>query len=228
MRRLFQLFIITLLLVTIIPRHAEAGVAAKSVQGLFSSDDCEVLPELLGAWTGNDVTYSVREAHDKKYWMIDRDVDSRTGNKLVLEICVAHVGGRLFYDATFQLLRRGDEPILPPDFVVGSDIFAVDIVDGFWKPMHIVGRLEFEKNVLHFRNLDNEWLQVALKSRSIRVTSARDDSGEYFLTGNGKELKAFVTHLATNLTAFSDQLDLIRVPEGKPNGMPSPEVSRGH
>src|SRR5215472_16020119 len=216
MRFSFRLVIITSVLFAIIPRHAEAGVAAKSLQGLFSSGDCEVFPELLGAWIGNDVTYLVREVHDKKYWMIDRDVDSKTGNKLVLEICVAHVDGRLFYDATFQILRPGDEPILPPEFVVGSSIIAVNIVDGVWKPMHIVGRLEFVKNALHFQNLDNEWLQAALKSGSVRVTSAKDDSGEYFLTANGKELKAFVTHLATNLTAFSDQLDLIRVPEGKP------------
>jgi hypothetical protein len=208
------------LLVPAIPRPAAAGVAAKSLQGLFSSDDCEVVPELLGAWIGNGVTYSVREEHDKKYWMIDHDADSKTGNKLVFEICVAHLDGQLFYDATFQILRPSDEPTLPPEFVVGSNIFAVNVVAGFWVPMHIIGRLEIEKNALHFQNVDNKWLQVALKSRLISVTSAQDDSGEYFLTANGKQLKAFVAHLATNLKAFSEQQDLTRVPEGTPNRTP--------
>src|SRR5271169_1429906 len=160
--RLFRVFMITSLLVAATSRPAATAVAAKSLQGLFSSDECEMVPELLGAWTGPGVTYSVRKAHDKKYWMIDRDADSKTGNKLVLEICVAHVDGQLFYDATFQILRPGDEPTLPPEFVVGSSIFAVDVVAGFWVPMHIIGRLEIEKNALHFRNVDNKWLQVAL------------------------------------------------------------------
>jgi hypothetical protein len=90
---------------------------------------------------------------------------------------VAHIGGELFYDATFQILRQGDEPTLPPEFVVGSNIFAVAIVAGFWVPMHIIGRLEIRKSALHFPNVDNAWLQVALKSQLISVASAQDDPG---------------------------------------------------
>jgi hypothetical protein len=218
--RLFRVFLIASLLVAAIPCRAMAGVDAKSLQGLFSPDECEVVPELLGAWIGDSVTYSVRETRNKKYWMLDRDADPKTGNKLVFELCVAHMNGQLFYDATFQILRPGDEPTLPPEFVVGSNIFAVDVIDGFWVPMHIIGRLEIEKNALHFRNVDNKWLQVSLKSRLISVTSAQDDSGEYFLTANRKQLKAFVAQLATNPKAFSDQQDLTRVPKAPPNGTP--------
>ncbi len=215
--RLVRAFAVTALLIAAIPRPAAAGVAAKSLQGLFSSDECEAVPELLGTWTAPGVTYSVRQTPDKKYWMIDRDADSKTGNKLVLEICVAHLDGQLFYDATFQLLRPGDQPTLPPEFVVGSDIFAVNVVAGFWVPMHIIGRLEIEKNRLHFRNLDDEWLQAALKSRLVSVTSAQDSSGEYFLTAPATELKTFTARLVTNPKAFSNQQDLTRVPEAKPN-----------
>jgi hypothetical protein len=209
---LFRVFLITSLLIANIPRGASAAVGAKSLQGLLSSDECEVAHELQGEWTSNGVTYSFRESHHNKYWMIDRDADSKTGNKLVLEICVAHIAGRLFYDATFQILGPGDEPTLPPAFVVGTDIFAVDIVARFWVPMHIIGRLEIVQNKLHFRNLDNEWLQGALKSRLITLPSAQDDSGEYLLTANGKQLKAFVASLSSNPKAFSEQQDLTRVP----------------
>jgi hypothetical protein len=218
--RLSRTFVIASLLVAAIPLPIAAGVAAKSLQGLFSSDECEVVPEILGAWTGPGVTYSVREADHEKYWMIDREADSKTGNRLVLEICVAHIGGELFYDATFQIRRQGDEPTLPPEFVVGSNIFAVAIVAGFWVPMHIIGRLEIRKSALHFPNVDNAWLQVALKSQLISVASAQDDSGEYFLTANSKQLKAFAAQLATNRKAFSDQQDLTRLPERTPNGTP--------
>jgi hypothetical protein len=168
-----------------------------------------VVPELLGAWTSPGVTYSVRESHHNKYWIVDRDADLKTGKKLVLEICSAHIDGQLFYDATFLILGPGDESTLPPEFVVGEG-FAVNIVAGFWVPMHIFGRLEIEQNKLHFRNIDNEWLQVALKSRLITVPSAQDDSGEYLLTANGRQLKAFVMSLSSNPKAFSEQLDLNR------------------
>jgi hypothetical protein len=215
--RPFRVLMVTMALFTAVPRLAEAGVGAKSFQGLFPAAECEVVPELLGAWTGPGVIYSVGEAHHNKYWMIDRDPDSKTGNTLVLEICVAHISGQLFYDATFQLLRPDNKPALPPEFVVGSGIFAVNVVTGFWVPMHIIGRLEIEKNELHFRNIDDAWLQIALKSGLISVANAQDDSGEYFLTANSKQLKALMASLSSNPKAFSDQQDLSRVPKTTPN-----------
>ena len=209
--RLFRLLTITSLLIAGIPCLATADVGAKSLRALFGSDECEVVPELLGAWTSPGVTYSVRESHHNKYWIVDRGADLKTGKKLVLEICSAHIDGQLFYDATFLILGPGDESTLPPEFVVGEG-FAVNIVAGFWVPMHIIGRLEIEQNKLHFRNIDNEWLQVALKSRLVTVPSAQDDSGEYLLTANGRQLKAFVMSLSSNPKAHSEQLDLTRIP----------------
>src|SRR5271170_3401523 len=218
--RLLRVLTIAWLLITVAPRPAAAAVGAKSLQGLFSTAECEVIPELLGAWTGPGVTYTVQQGEHKNYWMIDREADAKTGNKLVLDICAAHINGQLFYDATFQLLSPSGEPTLPPDFVVGGGIFAVDILSGFWVPMHIIGRLEIEKNALHFRNIDNEWLQGALKSGVIKVTSTQDNSGEYFLTANGKELKAFVVSLASIPKAFSKQQNLTRGQEPAPNATP--------
>jgi hypothetical protein len=210
--RLFRLFTIASLLIAGIPRLAVAGVGAKSLWGLFASDECEVVPELLGAWTSPGVTYSVRESHHNKYWIVARDADLKTGKKIGLEICSAHIDGQLFYDATFLILGPGDESTLPPEFVVGEG-FAVNIVAGFWVPMHIIGKLEIEQNKkLHFRNIDDEWLQVALKSRLITVPSSQDDSGEYLLTANGRQLKALVVSLSSSPKAFSEQLDLTRIP----------------
>ena len=209
--RPFLAFVIISLLATVTPRQAEAGVGAKSVQGLFSTDECEAIPELLGQWTAPGVNYLIQQGQHKNYRMIDRDADSRTGNKLVLEICVAHINGQLFYDATFQILKTGDTPILPPEFVVGSGIFAVDVVAGYWVPIHIIGKLEIEKNALHFRNIDDDWLQGALKSKLVTVQSAQDDSGEYFLTANSKQLKTLVASLSSIPGAFSNQQDLSRI-----------------
>ena len=47
--RLFRVFTVLLLLLTATPRPAGAGVAAKSLQGVFSSEECESVPELPGA-----------------------------------------------------------------------------------------------------------------------------------------------------------------------------------
>jgi hypothetical protein len=207
---LFRVVLVASLLVTAIPRQAEAGVGAKSVQRLFSPEECEGIPELLGAWTASGVNYSIQQGRGKNYRMVDRDADSRTGSKLVLEICVAHINGQLFYDATFQILNTSDTPTLPPEFVVGSGVFAVDVVAGYWVPMHILGKLEIKKNALHFRNIDDEWLQGSLNAKLVTVSSAQDDSGEYFLTANSKQLKALMASLSSNPKAFSSQQDLSR------------------
>jgi hypothetical protein len=207
--RLCQTFLVISVLFTAMPRRADAGVGAKSVQGLFSPNECEAVPELLGQWSAPGVNYSIKD-HHKNYLIIDQDADPKTGNKLVLEICVAHINGQLFYDATFQILKTGETPTLPPEFVVGSGIFAVDVVAGYWVPIHIIGKLEIEKNALHFRNIDDKWLQSALKSKLITVPSAQDDSGEYFLTANSKQLKALVASLLSIPETFSNQLDLSR------------------
>ena len=209
--RLFGVVLVASLLFTAIPRRAEAGVGAKSVQRLFSAEECEAIPELLGAWTASGVNYSIQQGRGKNYRMVDRDADSKTGSKLVLEICLAHINGQLFYDATFQILNTSDTPTLPPEFVVGSGVFAVDVVAGYWVPMHILGKLEVEKNALHFRNIDDEWLQGALNAKLITVPSAQDDSGEYFLAANSKQLKALMASLSSIPKAFSDQQDLSRV-----------------
>jgi hypothetical protein len=208
--RLFRMLLVTSLLFPAFPRQAEAGVGAKSVQGLFSPDECETVPELLGQWTGPGVNYSIQQGQHKNYRMIDSDADPKTGNKLVLELCMAHINGQLFYDATFQILKTGDTPTLPPEFVVGSGIFAVDIVAGYWVPIHAIGKLEIEKNALHFRNIDDEWLQGALKTKLVTVPSAQDDSGEYFLTANSKQLKALMASLSSIPAAFSNHQDLSR------------------
>jgi len=208
--RLFRVVLVASLFCTAIPRQAEAGVGAKSVQRLFSAEECEAIPELLGAWTASGVNYSIQQGRGKNYRMVDRDTDSKTGSKLVLEICVAHINGQLFYDATFQILNTSDTPTLPPEFVVGSGVFAVDVVAGYWVPMHILGKLEIKKNALHFRNIDDEWLQDSLNAKLVTVASAQDDSGEYFLTANSKQLKALMASLSSNPKAFSSQQDLSR------------------
>ena len=208
--RLFRVVLVASLFFTAIPRQAEAGVGAKSVQRLFSPEECEAIPELLGAWTASGVNYSIQQGRGKNYRMVDRDADSKTGSKLVLEICVAHINGQLFYDATFQILNTSDTPTLPPEFVVGSGVFAVDVVAGYWVPMHILGKLEIKKNALHFRNIDDEWLQDSLNAKLVTVASAQDDSGEYFLTANSKQLKALMASLSSNPKAFSSQQDLSR------------------
>ena len=210
-----RFLIIASLLVGVVPRPAAASAAAKSLHG-FSADDCEVVPELVGTWNSPSDTYSIREIDDKKYWMIHQEAESETGNRIAFEICLVHVDGHLFYDATFQVLRPGDEPTLPPNFVVLGHNLNFDVLEGFWIPMHIIGRLEIEKNTLHFCYFESEWLQDVLKSRLVSVASTQNDSGEYFLIATSKELKAFVARFATDPKAFSKE-DYTRVLEGKPN-----------
>lgn len=216
---LSRLIIVTSIVAGLFPEPAAASHPARSLQGLFSDHDCEEVPELPGVWTSPGETFSIQKIEGNRYRMIDQEIDSETGNKLALDICVAQVAGYRFYDSTFQLLAPGDKPTLPPEFVVGN-AFAFNVLEGYWRPMHMFGRLEIEKNVLRLRDLDDDWLQAALSSRRVTVTSIQNDNGEYFLTARGQELKAFVARIATDLKAFSIQEDLTRVPAGTTSGTP--------
>ncbi len=212
--RLLRTFLVAALLAGV-TSYRVAADPAKSLQGLFVAADCEAVPELVGSWSSpGEPDNIIREAHNNKYWVIEAREDSATGEKVALEMCFAHIGGRLFFDAIVQVLRAGDQPTLPPALVLGN-AFPVNVLAGLWLPVHFLGSLEIERNALHLRYLNDQWLQVSAKARLIPVTSAQDNSGEYFLTAPAKELKPFVAGVATDPKAFADLEDWTRAPDKK-------------
>jgi hypothetical protein len=212
--RLLRMFLAAALLVGVTSCRAGAD-PAKSMQGLFSATDCEAVPELLGNWSSpGQPDNIIREAHDHKYWVIEAHESSKTGDKIALEMCFAHIGGRIVFDAIVQVLRAGDQPTLPPVAVVGN-AFPVNALAGLWLPVHFLGSLEIQQNALHIRYLDDQWLQVAAKAGAVPVTTAQSDSGNYFLTAPTKELKTFVAGAVTQPKAFADLEDWARSPDKK-------------
>jgi len=194
------------LLVAAMPRPAAASSdPAVSVQALFSKDDCEAIPGLLGDWipqAGNDLSgnWTIQKLGDGRYRLIERDAHSDTGRKLAFDICAAHLDGHLFFDVTAQ--------VVGPD---GKNVIEVDD-DLFWIPVHLIGRLEIEKSALSFRLLDNYWLHDALNSGRVSLTTAPEDSGDYLVTAPTKELRLFVARIADEAEAFSSEENFDRVP----------------
>jgi len=216
--RLCHLMIAAAILTGFFPgRAAASGNPAKSLQALLSDSDCEEVPELVGVWTSEGEKFSIQKLEGHRYREVGQEADSDTGNKLAFDICVAHVAGYRFFDCTFQVLTPGDKPTLPPEFPVGN-AFAFNVLEGYWRPMHIFGRLEIENNTLRFGALDGDWLQAALKSGRVSAASSRNEDGEYVLTGRSKELKAFVSRFATDAKAFSVLEKLTRAPAGNASG----------
>jgi hypothetical protein len=84
--------------------------------------------------------------------------------------------------------------------------------DIFWIPLHLIGRLEIERDALHFRLLDDDWLQDAQKSGQAHLTCSRDDEGGYLLTAPSAELKQFAAQFAADPKAFSYAEDFARTP----------------
>jgi hypothetical protein len=196
--------IATLLVAATAPAMAGSGPAF-SLQGLFSDDDCEAAPEILGDWTGNtDLvlggTWTLQKLGDRKYRMVRQAEESDNGIRPAFDICAAHLGGYLFFDATFQELRTDGKEVL------GSD------ESGFWIPVHLIGRLDIEMNALHFRLLDDDWLRNAWKSERVHLARVQDDDAACILAAPSKELKEFVTSFATDPEAFSFEESFERAP----------------
>ena len=176
---------------------------AVSVQHLLTDKDCEIVPDLQGEWEADgdlSGTWVMQKFGDRKYRLIEKDGESSNANKAAFDICVAHLGGRLFFDATSQKMR--------PDNTTA--VFNEE--EDFWIPLHLFGRLEVKEDGLDFLLLDDSWLQDELKSGRLRLTCSQDDEGYYLLTAPSKELKEFATRFATDPRAFSYREDFARTP----------------
>jgi hypothetical protein len=199
--RLFALGVLLIALLTW-PARGYSNPAI-SLQHLLSDEDCESVSGLLGDWqAGSDLSgiWTVQNFGDRKYRLIQRIGESDTSNKEAFDICVAHLGGYLFFDATFQTVGPDGKTVLGDD-----DNF-------FWIPLHLIGRLDVVGDALHFRLLDDGWLQEGLKSRRLHLTNSQDDEGGYLLTAPSKELKQFAARFAADFKAFSYAENFDRAP----------------
>jgi hypothetical protein len=202
--RFVRFFVLSGLLVAAVSRPACASNdPTVSMQHLFTDADCEQAPELLGAWTADGElsgAWVFQKLGDHKYRLIEKRDDSDNSNKMAFDMCVAHLGGALFFDATFQALLPDGKALLD-----GDNAFL-------WIPLHLIGRLEIEDDALHFRLLDDDWLQDALKSGRVLLASSQDDQGHFLLTASSKELKQFAAQFASDQEAFSLAVDFARAP----------------
>ncbi len=126
--RLIRLLAVPALLVVAASRSVAAGDPAVSLQGLFSDNDCEAAPEILGYWTGNSDlggTWTLQKLGDRKYRLVKQVEESHNGIRPAFDICAAPLAGYLFFDATYQELRPDGKEVL------GSD------ESGFWIPLHL-------------------------------------------------------------------------------------------
>ncbi len=184
------------------PTAASLGPVV-SLQHLLTDKDCQAVPELLGNWTTDgDLSgnWTLQKLGDHNYRLMQQGSPSETSNKWAFDICVAHLDGYLFFDATFQ-------EVLPD----GKKTVFGDDDNLFWIPLHLIGRLEVEDDALHFRLLDDDWLQDELKSGRIHLTCSQDDEGQYLLTAPSQELKQFAARFAAEPKAFSHAEDFSRV-----------------
>jgi hypothetical protein len=195
--KLHLFFALALLLATFVYwASAQASDPAFSLQHLFTASDCEPLPELIGTWAhtegGLSGTWSVTAIPGDKYRLLGESENIANPSRPAFDLCVAHLGGHLFFDAVFQSIPPdGKKPLLSEDDTL------------FWIPLHLIGRLDFEGDALHFRLLSDEWLRAELEAGRLELTSTRTDEGDYLLTAPSKELKQFATRFASDTDAFS-------------------------
>jgi hypothetical protein len=188
-------------LVLIPSRPAAASDPATSLQHLFKVQDCEAIPEIAGDWTAlGDLegAWTVEEIGERKYRLAQKATGSDPSDRFIFDLCVAHLGNYLFFDATFEMLAPDGTRVNPDE--------------NWWIPAHFIGRLDIEANALHFKLLSDDWFQDSLRTGRIWVTVAPDDNGQFLLTAPSDELKLFVVEIASDPDAFSVPENFERAP----------------
>lgn len=75
---------------------------ATSLQHLLTDKDCESVPELLSDWHAeSDLSgsWTIQRLGERKYRLVEKVREADTPNKMAFDMCVAHLGGYLFFDA---------------------------------------------------------------------------------------------------------------------------------
>lgn len=184
---------------------AAASGPALSIRPLLQGEDCESEPGLLGDWTTfGDLngTWTLQKSGDRTYRLSQKRQKSDPSKRLAFDICLAHLGGYLFFDATTQVLQGEDQtPTLNDDD------------SPLWIPLHLVGRLEVEEDAMHFLLLDDSRLNDELSSGRLLLAHTQDDEGTCLLTASSNELKEFAERHATEKDIFSCEVEFTRAPQ---------------
>jgi hypothetical protein len=176
-------------------KPATASEPAMSLQPLFTNSDCETFSDLLGDWDAqSDLwgTWTIQAHGKNSYRLVEKREKSDSTKRTAFNLCLAHIGNDLFFDATEDVLEGPDQTS-----VLGDD------GDLIWLPLHLIGRLDIETDALHFRLLDDSWLQAELASGRLQLTHTQLAEGEFLVTAPPKELKSFALHYASDPDAFS-------------------------
>lgn len=170
MKSLRLIFFGVLVAATIFCPAATASTPSPSLQHLFTDKDCESVQGLVGDWQAESYlsgTWTLQKLGEHNYRLIQQHAESETSNRPAFDLCVAHLGGYLFFDATFQEVT--------PD---GKKTALGEDDNPFWIPWHLIGRLNVEDDALHFQLLSDDWLQDALKSGRVQLTCSKNDEGQ--------------------------------------------------
>ena len=184
---------------------AAASWPAMTVQNLLVDSDCEAVPGFTGYWNSQsdlDGTWTIERLKNGHYQLLQSNTEYEPSKQSAFDICVGHLGGSLFFDATFHEFTPAG-----PDTHLGDE----DIP--FWIPLHFIGRLEIEDEVLHFLLLDGDWLQGEIASGRTQIGQSQGDAGDCLITASTEELKQFAVRFETETNAFSYAEEFGRLPD---------------
>lgn len=204
--KLSRLIAPALLLIT--PTYCPVAAAdpAISLQHLLTNADCEEVPNLTGTWAAKDGdlsgSWTIQPLPNNKYRLLGEGENSSDPNRPAFDLCVGHLGGYLFFDAVFQAVTAdGKKSLLSEDDTL------------FWLPLHLIGRLEIDRDSVRFRLLSDEWIRAEVTSGRLQLTYTQFDEADCLLTASTNELKQLATRFGSDVDAFSYAESFERQPD---------------
>ena len=187
-----------------------SGCIVFSFYPLYNEKDLFDNELLTGEWIDKDSTvwkFEHRYKGDKIPANIDRtayiltlkEKDQADFSHASLLVCPVKLGGHYFLDFYLKEYFNDDD---------------LTLFDFHVLPVHTFAKLELEKDSIHIRWFNQDWLKKLIEENRIRIH--HEDNGEHILlTAKPEELQKFVIKYVNSAEAFEDGLDAALRKTGK-------------
>jgi hypothetical protein len=165
-----------------------------SIHPYYTDKDITFDSRLLGTWfdpeeASPQSTIEFRRVNDKGRDAYSITLVDSSKNPVESESFVAHLvklDGHLFLDTVQTKISVGDHTL---------DTFAL--------PVHMLGRVSFDDEVLNLAFLDDDWVKKNLENGTISIRHDTTDDGTPVLTAATQDLQKFALDHVNDDQAFS-------------------------
>jgi len=178
-----------------------------SLQPLFTDQDVNFDPALVGAFQEETLTFTFKKSGDTAYNLIVTEKDGEQETSGAFDAHLVRLGGFWFLD-----FYPAD-----PDLSAAGDFYRFHLMRG-----HSIGRIWIVGNVVRIALLDGEWVKKGIDEKRLDIKHEIFDD-DILLTDTTLAFQDLASRHGTDEKAFPHILELRRLPDSPEQLMATPE-----